>query len=61
MIGPIIPYTIASEVGATELCSMTIALGRNVYYILSIVSSGISVDVIQQLPSPVQTNSLSLC
>lgn len=40
-IGPI-PYAIASEVGATELRAKTIALGRNVYYILSIVNSGIS-------------------
>lgn len=40
-IGPI-PYAIASEVSATELRSKTISLGRNVYYILSIVNSAIS-------------------
>ncbi|KAF2855364.1 sugar transporter [Plenodomus tracheiphilus IPT5] len=40
-IGPI-PYAIASEVGATALRSKTIALGRNVYYVLSIVNSAIS-------------------
>ncbi|KAH6613049.1 general substrate transporter [Boeremia exigua] len=40
-IGPI-PYAIASEVGATELRAKTIALGRNVYYVLAIVNSGIS-------------------
>lgn len=37
-IGPI-PYAIAAEVGAVELRSKTISLGRNTYYLLSILNT----------------------
>ncbi|KAF7534216.1 hypothetical protein G7054_g6418 [Neopestalotiopsis clavispora] len=37
-IGPI-PYAIAAEVGAVELRSKTISLGRNTYYFLSILNT----------------------
>lgn len=40
-IGPI-PYAIAAEVGAVQLRYKTIALGRNMYYFLSIVNVAIS-------------------
>ncbi|KAH8627976.1 General alpha-glucoside permease [Alternaria alternata] len=40
-IGPI-PYAIAAEVGAVQLRYKTIALGRNMYYFLSIVNVVIS-------------------
>ncbi|KAI0171610.1 general substrate transporter [Pestalotiopsis sp. NC0098] len=37
-IGPI-PYAIAAEVGAVELRSKTISLGRNTYYLISILNT----------------------
>jgi SP family general alpha glucoside:H+ symporter-like MFS transporter len=40
-IGPI-PYAIAAEVGAVQLRYKTIALGRNMYYFLSIINVVIS-------------------
>lgn len=40
-IGPI-PYAIAAEVGAVQLRYKTIALGRNMYYFLSIINVAIS-------------------
>jgi SP family general alpha glucoside:H+ symporter-like MFS transporter len=40
-IGPI-PYAIAAEVGAVQLRYKTIALGRNMYYFLSIINVIIS-------------------
>lgn len=40
-IGPI-PYAIAAEVGAVQLRYKTIALGRNMYYFLSLINVAIS-------------------
>ncbi|KAL4925307.1 general substrate transporter [Aspergillus undulatus] len=40
-IGPI-PYAIAAEIGASNLRTKTIALGRGTYYILSVVNSVVS-------------------
>ncbi|OJJ45632.1 hypothetical protein ASPZODRAFT_133487 [Penicilliopsis zonata CBS 506.65] len=40
-IGPI-PYAIAAEVGASKLRVKTISLGRNMYYILSLISTCVS-------------------
>ncbi|KAI0017655.1 sugar transporter [Xylariomycetidae sp. FL0641] len=37
-IGPV-PYAIAAEVGASRLRSKTISLGRNMYYVLSILNT----------------------
>lgn len=46
-IGPI-PYAIAAEVGAVELRSKTISLGRNTYYFLSILNTIVAPYMVSQ-------------